>query len=689
LAPATEYYTLALTFRVSDYKKDTSDGDGVPQNAHTELMTPTAGKFAVGVQRKRNPPKGGFFVSGPFCSDFLDNTEHQEKCVVSSEIAQNSGSATSSCSPEPDSRASVDFQILLGEALSIVDRLGGQLSGESERLLSLRTRLEEGRFHLAVLGQFKRGKSTLLNAFLGQALLPTSVVPLTAIPTFVEYGPEVRIRVCYLDERPAKDFAGKTPDEFAELLRGFVTEEGNPKNRLGVLQVEIFHPAPILRHGVVMIDTPGIGSTFTHNTEATLNFLPQCDAALFVVSADPPLTEVEAEFLKAVRSRVSRLFFIFNKVDYLNSSDREAALAFFRKVLAEKLEVTDDHPIFSVSSRRALDSKLVGDADLWAQSGLNEVEEHLICFLVSEKVDALREALGKKVKDVLEDLVMRLRLGVRSLQMPLDDLEKRLQVFEKELANAERQRTAAQDLLAGDRKRTLESLEQQADGLRQQSADHLENVVEASFSVMKDGEVNEATVMDALAEEVTSFFQSSAEEVSQRFGRHVSDTLRPHQERADALIELIRRAAAELFQIPYHAPESSEAFEMKRRPYWVLRKRVPSLPIVVPEEAIDKLLPAALRMNRLKKRLTRQIEALVRQNVENLRWATLQNLNNAFRGFALSLDQRFQETIVATHGAMQAAYTKRKEHAEAIAEDVSKSEAVAAKLAQICAELQK
>ncbi len=608
--------------------------------------------------------------------------------VVSSETVQNSDSAALSCSPEQDSRASIDFQLLLGEALRIVDSLGGQFSRDSEKLLSLRTRLEEGRFHLAVLGQFKRGKSTLLNAFLGEALLPTSVVPLTAIPTFVEYGPEVRIRVCYLDERPAKEFAGKTHEEFAGILEGFVTEEGNPKNRLGVLQVEIFHPAPILQHGMVLIDTPGIGSTFTHNTKATLNFLPQCDAALFVVSADPPLTEVEAEFLKAVRSRVSRLFFIFNKVDYLNEREKETALAFFRKLLAEKLQATDDHPIFCVSSRRGLDSKLFGDAGLWTQSGLNEVEDHLMCFLVSEKSKALREALGRKVWDILEDLVMRLRLGIRSLQMPLDDLEKRLQVFEKELKNAESQRIAAQDMLTGDRKRTLESLEKQAEALRQQSADHLESVVEASFSAMKHGEVNEATVMDALAEEVTAFFQSSAEDVSQRFGRHVTETLRPHQDKADDLIELIRRAAAELFEIPYHAPESSEAFEMKRRPYWVLRKRVPSLPIVVPEEAIDKLLPAALRINRLKKRLTRQIDALVRQNVENLRWATLQNLNNAFRAFALSLDQRFQETIAATHGAIQAAYVKRKEHAEAITEDVLKLETAATDLAKIIAELQ-
>jgi len=592
------------------------------------------------------------------------------------------------CSPAEESRAALDFQFLLAEAIRRIDSLGAQFASNREKLAFLRSRLEDGRFHLAVLGQFKRGKSTLLNAFLGQALLPTSVVPLTAIPTFLQYGPEIRLRVCYQDERPAKEFSGQSLDACMQILQGFVTEEGNPKNRLGVLQVDISHPATILQHGVVLIDTPGIGSTFTHNTEATLSFLPQCDAALFVVSADPPLTEVEAEFLKEVKSRVSRLFFIFNKVDYLSETERDAALNFFKKVLADKLGTTNEHPIFSVSARRGLDARRADDPNLWTESGLHDVENHLICFLVSEKSNALREALGRKVRDVIELVVMRLRLEIRSLEMPLQDLEDRLRVFEQELKNAERQRIAAQDLLAGDRKRTLERLEQEAEGLRQGSTDHLERVVHSSFSAMKDGEVSEQEVLDALAEEVTSFFHTSAEDVSRNFGLHVTETLRPHQQRTDELIQLIRKAAADLFDVPYHAPESSEAFEMKRRPYWVLRKRVPTLPIVVPEEALDKLLPAGLRLSRLKKRLARQIDTLVRHNVENLRWATLQNLNDAFSRFGLALDQRFQETIAATHGAMQAAHSRRKEHADAIAQDVCELEAAVVALAKICTQLQ-
>ncbi|AFM24861.1 enolase [Desulfomonile tiedjei DSM 6799] len=292
---------------------------------------------------------------------------------------------------EHESRAALDFQILVGEAIKTVDGLGPEFIGDSEKLLFLRERLEEGRFHLAVLGQFKRGKSTLLNAFLGEALLPTSVVSLTAIPTFLQYGPKILVRVSYQDNRPAREFSGESLKDLVSILEGFVTEKGNPKNRLGVLHVDIFHPAQILQHGVVLIDTPGIGSTFTHNTEATLNFLPQCDAALFVVSADPPLTEVEAEFLKNVHSRVSRLFFIFNKVDYLSAEELQEAVGFFKRVLTEKTQSSNDHPIFCVSARRGLDSKLIDDPGLWTDSGLCEVENHLVGFLVSEKANALRE----------------------------------------------------------------------------------------------------------------------------------------------------------------------------------------------------------------------------------------------------------------------------------------------------------
>ncbi len=333
----------------------------------------------------------------------------------------------------------------------------------------------------------------------------------------------------------------------------------------------------------------------------------------------------------------------------------------------------------------------------------------LVRFLATEKANALQEALSRKARDVLNDTLMRLDLSLKSLRMPLEDLEERLEVFAAELKNADRERLVAQDLLAGDMKRTLEWLEQESEALRRQFSEKLERIVEASEEEGKDEDTPEQVILDAMAEEVVSFFQTAAEEASQKFKLRVTETLRPHQQRADELIERVRKAAARLFDISYHAPDSADAFEMKSRPYWVQRKQVPSLPIVIPEEDldkllanlhsklrskfqskfVDKLLPENMMKDRRKKRLYRQIDTLVNSNVENLRWATLRNLKDGFARFGSALDQRFQETIAATHGAIQAAYVKRKEHSEAIADEVARFEKAATELAEICSRLER
>ncbi|MGI9953550.1 dynamin family protein [Moorellaceae bacterium AZ2] len=163
-----------------------------------------------------------------------------------------------------------------------------------------------------------------------------------------------------------------------------VTETGNPHNHKGISAVEVYYPSPLLREGVVLIDTPGIGSTFRHNTEVTLNFLPQCDAALFLVSADPPVTEVEVEFLKAVRVKVSHLFFVLNKIDYLSEEEIASLKLFLKKVLREQVGMEENPIIFCVSARQGLEAKKLNDPSLWALSGMQEVWNHLVDFLAHD-----------------------------------------------------------------------------------------------------------------------------------------------------------------------------------------------------------------------------------------------------------------------------------------------------------------
>ena len=111
--------------------------------------------------------------------------------------------------------------------------LDGSAEGAARSASDLRRRLAAGRLHVAVLGQFKRGKSSLLNALLGEELLPTGVVPVTAVPTFLRHGDSLALRVSYADGRNAEYQAAESIEALRSSLTTLVTETGNPENRLG------------------------------------------------------------------------------------------------------------------------------------------------------------------------------------------------------------------------------------------------------------------------------------------------------------------------------------------------------------------------------------------------------------------------------------------------------------------------
>jgi ribosome biogenesis GTPase A len=553
---------------------------------------------------------------------------------------------------------------ILDRLVYLLNELGESFSGNVERLRELRKRLTEERFHLAVLGQFKRGKSSLINALIGEPLLPTSVVPLTSIPTFLSAGPIRLIRVFFLDGR-SEEFADLSCNNAAMILANHVTEERNPGNQMAVSWVGVEHPAALLSRGVVVIDTPGIGSTFRHNTEATLAFLPQCDAALFVVSADPPITDVEKEFLKAVQAKVPRLFFVMNKIDYLDVDERDRAVDFFRKIVREVVELNGQDAIFRVSARQGLQATLNQDEALWQTSGMAALETCLLDFFSRDKARALQAALTRKTLDIVADVKLHIRLQSRSLQLPLRDLESRIQILDEKIIEAERERIAIGDLLAGERKRTVEFLEEQAEDARTQARSHLERVISDALQRADSPNLVEKKVQERLAEEIPLFFNGKLRSLSEDTNKRVQAVLRPFQERADSLIETVRRAATKLFDIPYHAPDSTRALESTHKPYW-LTHNWNSLITPIPEGFVDRFLSAGVRYRRIRHRLLEDVAALSLHNVENVRWAMLRNLDDAFRRFASELNDRLKETIEATRGAIQSAHLRRNENLQTV-----------------------
>jgi hypothetical protein len=231
----------------------------------------------------------------------------------------------------PDPTASEFFEN--GEREKAIDRLEKllRLAEEAEAdaiardARGLLDRVCEGRFFVACLGQFKRGKSTVINALLGEAVLPSGVAPVTSVVTVVRFG-ERRARV-RLGSRGWRDVP------IADL-RLYVSEADNPENWKNVTAVEVFCPNPVLEHGLCLVDTPGIGSVFACNTEETRAFIPQIDAAIVVLGGDPPISGDELAQIDDVCKRVRDIVFVLNKSDRLPVQELREAREFTESVLA-------------------------------------------------------------------------------------------------------------------------------------------------------------------------------------------------------------------------------------------------------------------------------------------------------------------------------------------------------------------
>jgi GTPase SAR1 family protein len=550
----------------------------------------------------------------------------------------------------------LSLSTLISRTTGIVSEIGPQFVHYGGKLNDLAARFAEGRYHLAVLGQFKRGKSTLLNALVGDSVLPMGVVPLTAAPTFLQYGEAAKIIVRHQNGCLTDEHAGASAAAVRACLTDLVTEKGNPRNRRGIAEVQVELPTSMLSDGVVLIDTPGIGSTYRHNTAATLNFLQQCDAALFLVSADPPITEVELEFLRQVKQKVPRLFFVMNKVDYLDAEEREEALDFYQRVLAEEGGWDGKFPVFCVSARMGLAAKTASDSRGWIASGMAQLESFLLGYLAREKFSALADAVSRRSLELVDAVQMEAGIALHALRLPQQELEEKIGIFEQSLKRAASERRLIQDVLEGDKKRVMAIVEEQSIVLRQEAEKYLKEIMHQGPALRGNGQSTKAGIQNAWAEAIPEYFEQKREELNGLVKQFLLECLEPHEQRLFRLLETLRHTAADLFQVRYMPLAQEQTLEIKRRPYWVLNTwNTDPLPVL---QSMDQ-----------------RLDGLVRRNVENIRWSLLQNLNITFAGFVRRTRERLDETVAATKGAMDMAHTRRQADIGSIQAEVERMSA--------------
>lgn len=296
----------------------------------------------------------------------------------------------------------------MANTLSTAETEGATASGplslapQVETLRSVADNLQQGIFRLVVLGDLKRGKSTLLNSLLGERLLPSDVNPCTAVLTVLKYGPQKQVTIHHLDDSPPEQIALEDfkqiytidPEEAKALASKDQAAFPN------VSHAEIEYPLPLLQQGLELIDTPGLNDTEARN-QLVFNFLQDCHAVLFVMDATQPCTLDERRYLQnTLKDRGITIFFLINAWDkvqsnLINPDDSEALASaedrlrgVFHTHLADYCPHQYDQRVFEVSGLKALRSQLQNDPEALAQSGVPAFLDSLFKFLSQDRIQS-------------------------------------------------------------------------------------------------------------------------------------------------------------------------------------------------------------------------------------------------------------------------------------------------------------
>ncbi len=310
------------------------------------------------------------------------------------------------------------------------------LGAQTARAAALREKLEDQSITVSVIGQFKRGKSCLVNALLGEDILPTGIVPITSAATKIRYGePSCSVRFFNGVVKPVKE----------EELSRYINEQENPGNQLGVDCVDMTAPSDFLKDGLTFVDTPGIGSYHKNNTDAAYAFIRESDAVIFMLSVDSPINEIEIDILHNTKEYAAKFFFAVNKIDTIGDAEQAAYIAYCRNLLCTLMGV-EDVVLFPISAKE--------------KTGLEDLKTALNRDLRAKVREILEESARLKLKDIIASALSQIELYWKVLLMPPAQLKGSLSDLQTMLADAGEESAKTVHELEADRDIIIPGLEE-------------------------------------------------------------------------------------------------------------------------------------------------------------------------------------------------------------------------------------
>ena len=400
----------------------------------------------------------------------------------------------------------LDVTVALQELSDIAGGLGAK--SLKERLdRDLVKKMEEDRFHLVVVGEFNHGKSSFVNALLGETVLPVGVTPTTAAIHHLKYAETPESTVVYSSGRRESIPFGDT--------RKFAVGGGTAADDVDYL--EVGYPAALLKERILLVDTPGVNDLSLQRADITYSYIPRADAVLFLLDAGQILKESERQFLndKLLKASRDKIVFVITKWDILNEDEKKEALAYARTQLANLVK---DPVVFPISAETALQGGKM------AESGMPELLAHLTTFLAEERGRILLDnALGEGL-NVSNLLAKGVDARRRSLAMKTDELERRIKMLEEDLAGA-----------AGTIEQRRVKIREEISGIKVGAQKDLERFIEETIRQLPN--VIDSAKREDLRKFLPAFLQDTFQQWAEAEGKEIGGKLEALAEKTIALIK--------------------------------------------------------------------------------------------------------------------------------------------------------
>ena len=273
------------------------------------------------------------------------------------------------------------------------------MDAQADELSGIGQRLKEHVFSVGIMGEFKRGKSTVINALLGSKIIPADIMPCSATLNYIRWDASKYAEVKFKD--------GSTKNVSVEELSDYITKltEESERQAENVDSATVYYPCPFCQNGVQIIDTPGLNDDDRMNAISE-SVIPTLDAIIMVLVPGSPFSISEAEFVrnKIMTSDLGRIIFVVNKIDMVDEDEQDRILSHIKSKIKssvlEKMkavygEDSEEYKnaadklsgirVIGVSAKQALKAKQNNDARLLEESGFNEFESMLSTLLTEER----------------------------------------------------------------------------------------------------------------------------------------------------------------------------------------------------------------------------------------------------------------------------------------------------------------